>query len=122
VVRALFDTNILIDVIENKAEALVEVQRYDDRAISIVSWIEVMVGAPEVKADSTRRFLSHFKVIGLDEEVAEIAAALRRDRRLKLPDAVIWASARRDSRLLVTRDAKDFAPGDPGVRVPYRLD
>jgi predicted nucleic acid-binding protein len=40
---------------------------------------------------------------------------------MKLPDAVIWASALSNGLLLITRDAKDFMTEDPGVRVPYNL-
>ena len=46
-------------------------------------------------------------------------AKIRRDRRVKLPDAVIWATARAESALLVTRNTKDFPRDDPGIRVPY---
>ena len=38
---------------------------------------------------------------------------------MKLPDAIVWASARRQGRLLVSRNTKDFPAGDPGVRHPY---
>jgi hypothetical protein len=119
VVKALFDSNILIDLVEGSADALAEIERYSDRAISIVSWIEVMVGASDVTAADTRMFLSRFSLVGLDAEVAEIAVKLRQDYRLKLPDAIIWACARREGRLLVTRDLKDFPKDDPGIRAPY---
>ncbi len=37
----------------------------------------------------------------------------------RLPDAIIWATAREASALLVTRNTKDFPADVPGVRVPY---
>jgi hypothetical protein len=40
---------------------------------------------------------------------------------MKLPDAIIWASARCNGRLLVTRNTKDFPAGDPVVRYPYEV-
>jgi predicted nucleic acid-binding protein len=40
---------------------------------------------------------------------------------MKLPDAIIWASALARHMLLVTRNVKDFPANDPGVRMPYRL-
>ena len=46
---------------------------------------------------------------------------LRRARRLRLPDALIWATDRRRGSLLVTRNTKDFPKDDPGVRVPYSI-
>jgi hypothetical protein len=44
---------------------------------------------------------------------------LRQRHRLKLPDAIVWASAQAHDMLFVTQDVKDFPAGDPGVRVPY---
>jgi predicted nucleic acid-binding protein len=118
-VRALFDTNIILDHIKGIAEAPIEIARYEDRAISIVTVIEVLVGVTPASETAERAFIGLFTVVPLDNEVAEEAAALRRSHRMKLPDAVVWASARRDGRLLVTRNTKDFPVGDPGVRHPY---
>lgn len=120
-VRALFDTNILIDYLNGISQAREELKRFDDRAISAISWIEVMVGAPEQSQTATRAFLEGFTRIEVDQAVSESAVAIRRELRLRLPDAIVLASARTQGRLLVTRDAKDFANDDPGVRVPYRL-
>jgi predicted nucleic acid-binding protein len=121
VVKALLDTNILIDYLRGLPEARVEIGLYDDPAISIVSWMEVMVGAPPALEAGTRAFLDRFVVVGLDQAVAERAVAVRQGNRLKLPDAIVWASALVGGRLLVTRNARVFPAGDPGVRVPYRV-
>ena len=120
-VKALFDTNILIDHLNASPQADVEIDRYDDRAISIVSWIEVMTGAGSDLADPTRTYLDGYTIIGLDDRIAEQSVAIRQSRRLKLPDAVIWATAQTTGRLLVTRNTKDFPADDPGVRAPYVL-
>jgi predicted nucleic acid-binding protein len=120
-VKALFDTNVLIDFLNGVEEARTELANYEDSAISIISWMEVMVGATIEAAEPTKAFLSGFRVIGLDEPIAEAAVALRQSHRVKLPDAIVWASARTDSRLLVTRNERDFPASDPGVRTPYRL-
>jgi hypothetical protein len=118
-VAALFDTNIILDHIKGIAAAPVELNRYDDRAISIITVIEVLVGVTIASEAAERAFLGRFAVIPLDEAVAEEAAVLRRAYRMKLLDAVVWASARANGRLLVTRNTKDFPAGDPGVRRPY---
>jgi predicted nucleic acid-binding protein len=121
VVKALFDSNILIDHLAYIPAATVEFERYPGAAISIVSWIEVMAGAPRAATDETRQFLKNFEIITLDAAVAEEAVSLRRTYRLKLPDAVIWTSARVTGRLLITRDQKAFPVDDPRVRFPDRL-
>jgi predicted nucleic acid-binding protein len=118
-VKALFDSNILIDQLLGIAEARREIARYDDKAISIVTWIELLVGATPANSAGVKAFLESFHTVELNQAVAEEAAALRRAHRMKLPDAVVWASARIDGRLLVTRKTKDFPAGDPGVRHPY---
>lgn len=35
------------------------------------------------------------------------------------PDSIVWATARCEGCLLVTRNSKDFPPTEPGVRIPY---
>jgi predicted nucleic acid-binding protein len=120
-VSVLFDTNILIDHFNNVAEAHEEIRRYEDGAISIVTWIEIMAGTPPQHEDAIRAGLGDLSIIPLDEQIADMAFRLRRAHRLKLPDAVIWASAKARGLLLITRDAKDFPRNDPGIRIPYKL-
>lgn len=120
-VGALFDTNILIDHLNAVPQARKEIERFEDRAVSIITWMEVMVGANADLIEPTRRFLEGFDIIALDDEIADRAVALRRAHRIKLPDAVIWATAQTAGRLLVTRNTKDFPTDDPGIREPYAL-
>ena len=120
-VKALFDTNILIDHLNAAPQADAEIDRYDDRAISIISWIEVMAGASPDLTEPTRTYLDGYLIVGLEDRIAEQAVSIRKSRRLKLPDAVIWATAQMTGRLLVTRNTKDFPADDPGVRAPYVL-
>ena len=120
-VKALFDTNILVDYLNAVPEARTELQRYTEKAVSIITWMEVMVGADHDLEAATRRFLSGFKILAVDEQIAKRAVSLRRNHRIKLPDAVIWATAHVHAMLLVTRNVKDLPDGDPGVRAPYQL-
>jgi predicted nucleic acid-binding protein len=55
----------------------------------------------------------------LDQPVSVEAVALRKATKIKLPDAIIMATAMVNHRLLVTRNTKDFSPSHPGIRVPY---
>lgn len=120
--QALFDTNILVDYLNGVVQARDELARYEDRAISVVTWMEVLVGAGDDKEDhAIRAFLDDFTVVELSRVVAEAAIAIRRQSRLRLPDAIIRASARHLGALLVTRNTKDFSTNDPGIRVPYRI-
>ena len=119
--NALLDSDVLLDFLDGFAPAARELARYENCAISIISWMEVMAGARTSAVEEVRRaFLSHFRVLPLSAPIAEEAVALRRAHRLKLPDAIIWATAKTESYLLVSRNTKDFPTGQPGVRFPYR--
>ena len=120
-VKALFDTNILVDYLNAVPAARAELQRYTEKAISIITWMEVMVGADRDLEAPTRKFLNSFDVVVVDQKIAELTVGLRRGHRIKLPDAVIWATAQAHAMLLVTRNTKDFPNDDPGVRAPYKL-
>lgn len=119
---ASFDSNILIDALNGHQRAHAELERVDELWISRVTWIEVMSRVDDVTVGRTRSLLSAFMIDELDETIAARTAALRSERRsLKLPDAVILASAQVRGRILVTRNTKDFPANMPGIRVPYTL-
>ena len=118
--KALFDTNILIDYLNGLEASKAELDRYRERLISVVTWMEVLVGGrTDAEMDVIDMFLRDFRVVDLTRGVSREAVNIRRTSRVRLPDAIIWATARAESALLVTRNTKDFPKDDPGVRVPY---
>jgi predicted nucleic acid-binding protein len=119
--QALFDSVILIDWLRNHPQAATELARYDRHFISRITWMEVMAGATHENETQTRGFLDSFEVVEVNYEIAELAVLARRDHRLKLPDAIIWASSVWKGLLLITRNSKDFVAELPNVRVPYQL-
>ena len=124
-VKALFDTNILIDYLNGIAEAREEIQKYKSSFISIITRMEVLIGAKDEEEEKIiKQFLSHFVTVPLTEEIAEEAIRVRKKERLKLPDAIIRATASVQEALLVTRNTKDFgfSEEDPSVRIPYNLE
>lgn len=120
--KALFDTSILIDYLRGIDAARIEVERHDERAISVVTWMEVLAGVRTAdEEDVTEMFLRDFRTVDLTRRIARDAVGIRRKHRIRLPDAIIWATARTESALLVTRNSKDFPATEPGVRIPYSL-
>ena len=109
-VKALFDTNILIDYLNAVPEARDEIARYEGSAVSIITWMEVLIGARTEVEQATRRFLDGFEVVAVDGPIAERAVLLRQRHRIKLPDAIIWATADTRSLLLVTRNSSKIFP------------
>jgi hypothetical protein len=119
--KVLFDTNILIDHLSGIDRAGDEIRRYQDRAISIITWMEVRAGSNTEDESRIRAFLTAFRCLPITPEVAERAFVVRKERKLKLPDAIILATAEAADRLLITRNTRDFPADDPGIRIPYQL-
>lgn len=121
-----FDSNIVIDALRGYTASHTELRRALERGgrlwISRLVWIEVMSKGSGEGLRRAERFLAGFGLDEVDEEIGARAAALRRERpRLKLPDAIILATALTRGRVLVTRNTKDFPAEMPGIRVPYTL-
>ena len=120
--KAVVDTNILIDYLSGSNKAKEELNAFDELYISLITWMEILVGAEEGKEEEEiREFLRRFRVHTVDEGVAERAVEIRRREKIRLPDAIIWATALQLGILLVTRNTRDFPSKHPGIRVPYRL-
>lgn len=120
--KALFDSNIVIDALKGIPAAFVELERYEECLISRITWVEILVGADsEAEEEAFRDYLKKFNIRELDGPIGERVVALRRQYRLKIPDAIIWATAEEEGCLLVTRNTKDFPSDSPGIRFPYHL-
>lgn len=116
----VLDTNIIVDYLNGVEEAKTELLRYPMPAISIITWMEVMVGAGNEQEETTlRAFLQRFKLIPMNQDIAEIAVRLRKRFRIRIPDAIIWACAESENTILVTRNTRDFPEKHPAIRVPW---
>ncbi|MDA1043873.1 MAG: type II toxin-antitoxin system VapC family toxin [Verrucomicrobia bacterium] len=119
---AVFDTHLLIDYLNGAPMARTTLLEYEDPAISRVTWVEVLAGAINTPSEnSVRAFLASFILLEIDGPVSEEAIRLRADRGLKLPDAIILATARVKGCLLLTRNTRDFKLIWPEIREPYQL-
>lgn len=120
--RLLVDTCILIDHLRGVEAATEFLGGCGRCAISEITWIEVLVGARDEQAElPLRGLLSSFERLPIDRAVAEEAVRIRRESRLKIPDALILGTARVHRLTLVTRNTKDFDPTAADIEVPYTL-
>jgi len=118
--NAVIDTNILVDFAQTREGAAREFVLYDRLFISRITWIEFLVGAKDdVEAQKRRLMLENFEVLEVEPAVAAETLLIRKKARLKLPDAIILATARVHGLLLVTRNHRDFRRGEPDIRIPY---
>jgi predicted nucleic acid-binding protein len=120
--RAIIDSDVLIDYLQGINKAKAELERYPKREMSIVSWMEILAGADSPEDEkSCQGFLNSFTIHPLSMEVASEAVRIRKKFRIRLPDAIVWATARSQGCLLVTRNTKDFSASEPGIRFPYEV-
>lgn len=112
--RYLLDTNILIYYIAeeipdneiNKIENIINTSFN----ISIISEIEILgynkLTEKEIK--NIENFLGFANIISLNNELKSLIVQIMRENKIKLPDAVIAATAIKNNLILITRNSKDF--------------
>lgn len=109
--KRVLDTNAILYLLGGKlAEPLPAGQYF----ISVISEIELLSYPllDESARSKIEAFLLEVTVIGLSESVKELAIRLRRERQLKLPDAIVTATALSLGATLLTNDTKLLrAPG-----------
>lgn len=120
--KAVFDTNLLIDYLNGIESAAQELSLYQTRIISIITYIEVLVGASDQEEETTiRGFLTSFERREVCSTIADAAIQLRQEHQLKVPDAIVYGTARVEGCILVSRNTKDLKPTWPDIRVPYQI-
>lgn len=119
--RLLLDSVILIDHLNNIPAATAYLrQTQGESAISVITRAEVLAGFDLPQARITAKLLDQFLTLVVDVQVADLAAALRREQDWKLPDAIQAALAQLHHLTLVTRNSRDFPPEHYDfVLIPY---
>lgn len=102
--HTLFDTNVVLYFLGGR---LLEPLPPGLSFISVITEIELL-SYPSLSAEEethVRNFLSKIAIIGLDPEIKETAITFRRQYHLKVPDAIIAASAKVLHATLLTNDS-----------------
>ena len=82
--KALLDTNILIDFLNGIEAARLEIKRYETPLISPVTWMEVMVGDDKNSNIPIEQWLSQtFTIINIDRPISIKAVEIRKKNRIK---------------------------------------
>ena len=121
-IKRLLDSVILIDHlngIEKATRFILELQP-ERTAVSVITCAEILAGLEEDDRKVVVPLLDQYKLLIIDQPVADMAANLRRVHRWKLPDAFQAALALHHNTKLATRDTKDFDPKKfDFVEIPY---
>lgn len=107
----LIDTNAVIDYLNNnlppQANQLIDSFQ---PMISVISRLELLSwhGANDKQLEVLEEFINSSIVFSLEETVILKTIEIRKTFRLKLPDAIIAATALVNELILLTRNTKDF--------------
>ena len=66
-----------------------------------------------------KELVSIFNIRFINQEIAENVINIRKQYRIKLPDAIIAATANSDDLCLITRNIKDFKNIDVRILNPF---
>ncbi len=123
----IFDTDVLIWASRGNLRAARTIDAAFDRALSIVSFMELLQGARsklEVRHIQQSLRQLRFRMLPLSEPIGATAAALIEQHSLAhgihLADALIAATAIESGHPLCTANAKHFRPIRALSRVPFR--
>ena len=104
----LVDTNILVYILQGNPN----VKYFSESEILTISCITEMevLGKFQISKSEKQiidRFMSRCHIIDIDAQIKQLAINIKQQTKIKLPDAIIAATAMKNDILLVTAD-KDF--------------
>lgn len=106
---ALLDSNIII-YLSKRELPLSFLDQFDECHISIITYMEVLgyQFRDTTEESFIRGILGAFHLLYIDEKIADTVIQIRRRTSIKLPAAIIAATAMAADLQLVTRNGEDF--------------
>ena len=105
------DTNLVIDHLSNQLppDSASEIDKLPG-VISVITRIELLgwYNATSSQLAKLQPFINNAQIYNLSEEVIQRTIAIRRQYKIRLPDAVIAATAIVYDHILLTRNMNDF--------------
>jgi predicted nucleic acid-binding protein len=109
--KYLIDSNTVIDYLDNKlpeksAKLLDGIDFHTSVIVrmELLSWHE----ATEKQLKVLQEFIDNSIVFGLEEAIILKAIDIRKNHRVKLPDAIVGATALVNGQILITHNVSDF--------------
>ncbi len=109
--KLLLDSNILIYIAQKQLAPNTFVLPDDQLFLSDISFMETL-GYPFadlIEKQETEKLIAVLNRWPIEEDIVQQVIAIRQNRRMKLPDAIILATALFHDCALVTRNVSDFS-------------
>jgi predicted nucleic acid-binding protein len=111
--QCLIDSNVIIDYLGGKIpidkREFMNAVINDMPAVSIISKIEVLgFNAPADELKLLEYFFTDVLVLEMNNQIIEQTIVLKRNTKMKTPDAIIAATALVYDLVLITRNTSDF--------------
>lgn len=115
----VLDTNALIYVSNKRIDSRLILDRYSNIYISSISHIEFLGFnfIDEEDLHLAKSIVKQFEIIHTNDFISQIAIQYRQQRKIKLPDAIILATASHLGAELCTANADDFKKLDETVLI-----
>jgi predicted nucleic acid-binding protein len=106
----LLDSNVIIRLSKREPTVIDFVAQHKKSAISLITYMEVL-GFPfliQQEFEFVQALLNVFNLIQIDQSIVDQTIKLRQCYKIKLPDAIIAATAQVYDLTLVTQNTNDF--------------
>jgi len=108
--RFVLDTNAVVSLLAGNSELSAQLAKAEYIGISVISYLEFLAfdGLLDVDRVCFTNFCKRVEIVSLshnDSKLMKQALELRSNYRLKLPDAIIGATALSRNALLITNDS-----------------
>jgi predicted nucleic acid-binding protein len=119
--KGILDSNVIIFASKEKIDVEKLLAKYDEFYVSIITYVEVYAYEFQnsIEKDITDDIFANLKIIEVNKEIADQAIIYRKNKtkKIKLPDAIILATAKYINADLLTDDHDDFQNIDSSVNV-----
>ena len=119
--KSILDSNLIIFFSKGKIDLAKLRSKYDNFYVSVITYMEVYAYEFVIQSekDLIDQFFQSVEIVEINKEIADQAIIYRKNKskKIKLPDAIILASAKYVNADLLSDDWDDFQNIDSTVNV-----
>lgn len=117
--KVVLDSNVIIDAVRKLIDIEKSIFQFNHVYISLITYIEVLGYnfKEENEKILTNQILKMFEIVNPDIDIADLTIEYRKQKKIKVPDAIILATARKLNAKLLTSNIDDFKNIDNKVDI-----